>query len=575
MSKQTPVSGYYRALSRNMFLSIITISFIPVFFVSATILYQFRVTYREKVFDQLAELVEKHQLNIDGFLNQKVADIIFLSKSKGYINLHNEKFLQNKLILLQQSYGSVFVDLGVINEQGIQIAYAGPFALEKAHYDETEWFQEAMKRQVFISDVFLGLRGMPHFIIAVRDVWEGKPWILRATIDFVEFNNLVQQIRIGATGFAFIVNREGKYQTRLAFGLESNQEDILKFFLNREYFSQRGVSVVERPDASGKGHIYAAALLKNNDWLLIYQQSTADAFSHLNRTQWICVIIFILGGAAIVTMSAILTRRMVSRIYQSDREKEVMNQQVIETGKLASIGELAAGIAHEINNPVAIMVEEAGWIQDLLEEEDVKTSKNLTEIQDALSQIRVQGTRCKDITHKLLSFARKTDSRIQYIQLNDMIRDIAALYEQRAKYSMVQIKSVLDETLPAIKGSVSELQQVLLNLINNSLDAMEKKKGGVLTLSTFRKDDQVVVEVQDTGLGIPEANLSRLFDPFFTTKPVGKGTGLGLSICYGIIKGLGGQIHVASQVNQGTTFSIYLPVSNDVNADHLTEGENQ
>ncbi|MGD9972549.1 MAG: ATP-binding protein [Desulfatirhabdiaceae bacterium] len=575
MSDERTVTGYYRTLSRNMFLSIIIVSFIPVFFVSATILYQFRVTYREKVFEQLAELVEKHQLNIDAFLNQKVADIIFLSKSKGYVNLHNEKFLQHKLTLLQQTYGSVFVDLGVIDDQGLQIAYAGPFALEKAHYDETEWFQEAMKRQVFISDVFLGLRGMPHFIIAVRDIWEGKPWILRATIDFVEFNNLVQQIRIGATGFAFIVNRDGKYQTRLGFGLEANQEDILSFFKKREHFPISGVSVVERPDNAGNRHIYAAALLKNNDWLLIYQQSTSDAFSHLNRTQWICIIIFILGGVAIVTMSAILTRRMVSRISLSDREKEVMNQQVIETGKLASIGELAAGIAHEINNPVAIMVEEAGWIQDLLEEEDVKTSKNLTEIQDALSQIRIQGTRCKDITHKLLSFARKTDSRIQYIQLNDMITDISALYEQRAKYSLVQIKTILDPSLPAIRGSVSELQQVLLNLINNALDAMEKKKGGVLTLSTFTKDDQVVVEIQDTGLGIPEANLSRLFDPFFTTKPVGKGTGLGLSICYGIIKNLGGEIHVSSQVDQGTIFGIYLPKADDTSTDLLTKGENQ
>ena len=114
-----------------------------------------------------------------------------------------------------------------------------------------------------------------------------------------------------------------------------------------------------------------------------------------------------------------------------------------------------------------------------------------------------------------------------------------------------------------------------MNLINNSLDAMEKKKGGVLTLSTFTKDDQVVVEIQDTGLGIPEANLSRLFDPFFTTKPVGKGTGLGLSICYGIIKNLGGEIHVSSQVDQGTIFGIYLPKADDMSTDLLTKGENQ
>jgi two-component system NtrC family sensor kinase len=249
---------------------------------------------------------------------------------------------------------------------------------------------------------------------------------------------------------------------------------------------------------------------------------------------------------------------MVMRIAKADEEKHLMDEKVIETGKLASIGELASGVAHEINNPVAIMVEEAGWIGDLLEEEEFQESKNIEELRRSLTQIRTQGKRCKEITRKLLSFARKTSLSVQDIQVNELIDEIVGISAQRAKYGMVEITTRLQENLPLIRVSLSELQQVILNLINNALDAMDKK-GGKLTLSTRSKDGFVVVEVADTGVGIPAVNLHRIFDPFFTTKAVGKGTGLGLSICYGIIENMGGRIEVQSTVGVGTTFSVYIP----------------
>ena len=175
-----------------------------------------------------------------------------------------------------------------------------------------------------------------------------------------------------------------------------------------------------------------------------------------------------MGGLAILTMAFILSGRIVKRIAKADQEKHTMDEQIVETGKLASIGELAAGIAHEINNPVAIMVEEAGWIGDLLEEEEFKESNNLDEFKRALNQIRTQGKRCKDITYKLLSFARKTDPREQDVQLNELLEELIALSAQRAKYGNITIKTDFQETLPAVMVSQSEMQQVFLNLINNS-----------------------------------------------------------------------------------------------------------
>ena len=186
-------------------------------------------------------------------------------------------------------------------------------------------------------------------------------------------------------------------------------------------------------------------------------------------------------------------------------------------------------------------------------------SEDRSEFERSIKQIQTQGKRCKEITHKLLSFARQTDSTAQDVKIETVIEEMVALSSQRTKYSLVQINTEVAQNLPSIRASVSDLQQVFFNLINNAIDAMEEQ-GVTLTLSWKQQDSFIVTKVSDTGKGIPEANLDRIFDPFFTTKPVGKGTGLGLSICYGIIEKMGGKIDVQSKVGSGTTFLIYLPL---------------
>jgi two-component system NtrC family sensor kinase len=553
-------NSYYRLLTRKMILTIIIVSFTPMILVSSIILYQFRISYHEKLQAHLKELVLKQKQNIDSFLKEKLGDIRFLAETFCCEELSDESFLQDRLEMLQQEFGPVFVDLGVVNERGIQVAYAGPFRLGKAIYADADWFKQAMKSKYFISDVFLGLRGLPHFIVTVRDNWKGELWILRATIDFVAFNNLVQNIRIGETGFAYILNREGELQTKPFFEITPRKKPYRDFLKIKEDDPQK-VHIVEKTDDSGKRIIYVAAFLKNGDWLLVYQQNHRDAYLDLYRTIIVAITIMVFGAFGIVFAALFLSKRMVNRIAMADREKEMMNKQIVETGKLASVGKLAAGIAHENNNPVAIMVEEAGWIKDLLEEEEFHESENLDEFERALKQIKTQGQRCKEITHKLLSFARKTDSRVQETQINDLVKELVALSEQRAKYSKITIHKNLENNLPVTYLAPSEMQQVLLNMINNAIDAMGSR-GGELTISTHFESQErfIVIEISDNGPGIPEANLPRIFEPFFTTKPVGKGTGLGLSICYGIIQKMGGQINVESVIDSGTTFYIRLPV---------------
>jgi two-component system NtrC family sensor kinase len=539
-----------------MVLALILVSFTPLILISGVIGYHFHTSYQSKVLAHLEELVQKHKQNIDSFLYERLAGIQFIARTFDFEQLSIDSFLREELNILREEYGGVFVDLGLVSSQGIQIAYAGPFELRNARYSEADWFKRAMQRPNYISDVFTGLRGMPHFIVTVKRTFKGREWILRATIDFPAFNSLVVATQIGTTGTAFIVNREGEFQTAPRFEA-AFRRNVLKEFLAKKELEER-VAVFEQIDPAGREFIYVMTPLKKGEWILVYEQDEADAYSDLYRARWLSIAIILLGGCGITGTAIVLSRRMVQRVARADREKEMMNEQVIEAGKLASVGELAAGIAHEINNPVAIMVEEAGWVEDLLQEEECQEASNLQELKRAVKQIQTQGKRCKEITQKLLSFARRTDPKVKEVRLNDLVQEIVALCEQRARFTSVQIKTALMPDLPHIVASPSEMQQVLLNLINNAVDAMEKR-GGSIEVTTRLDGQFVVLDVADTGPGIPQANLGRIFDPFFTTKPVGKGTGLGLSICFGIVHKMGGEISVSSTVGVGTVFHIRIP----------------
>ena len=583
----------YGSLRNRIAIIVVMISLAPMFLVSGIILYQFDTFSNEMVDAHLQELVLKHRQTIDEFLTERLSNITHIARIHDLDQLRDVVFLQQQLRVLQEEYDLVFVDLGLIQEDGRQVAYAGPFELESADYRDSEWFQKAAERDSYISDVFLGLRGQPHFIVAVRRQWEGEDWLFRATIDFAAFNTLVENLSLGQTGSAFILNRQGDFQTSPPRGeAQLTREQYLNLFQRGEeaflarYQADRlaplsalpggtpseeaetalsralqhgSIFSVEKTGERGRKHVIVAAFLKNGDWLLVFQQEFADAFAKLKRTQLVAGFIALLGAIVVIVVALIVSGRMVRRLAKLDFEKEMMNQQVIETGKLASVGELAAGIAHEINNPVAIMVEEAGWIQDLLAE-GIEQGENLDEFKRALEQIENQGRRCKEITHKLLSFARKTDSRVQTVQLNELVAEVVDLLSQKARYANVEVLVDLQPDLAPIQASVTEMQQVLMNILHNALDAMEKA-GGKVFITTRSEGEQVRLSMADTGPGIPESNLGRVFDPFFTTKPVGKGTGLGLSICYGIIHKMGGQIDVESQVGKGTAFHVVLPLN--------------
>ncbi len=552
------VDKHYKSLMKSMLLIGVVVPLIPMMLVSGIILYQSRASYKNEIQTHLEEVIQQSTKHIDHFFEERLADIGILADTFSFQQLTNEFFLLETLNRLQKHYGPVFSELEVIDNTGVRVAYAGPVRSLNPRYLGSNWYQEVMSTGYVISDVTSGSGDIPHIVVAVKKSKIGKDWVLRAGIDHEVFSRVVKETVTGRSGSAFIIDRDGQYQAGSIHRIDPGDRSLMDFLGIKEG-GVRDIFIVQRTDGSGNENIYVTGLIKAGDWALVYYQRASEMFSGLRKTEMIALTAILMVGLLIGANALNLSKKMLRRIEQADKEKQKRNEQMFQTGKLASIGELAAGIAHEINNPVAIMVEEAGWIDDLLEEKEFQESKNLSEFRRALRQIRTQGERCKEITHKLLSFARKTDSRIETVQLNELIKDMVTISAKRARFSGIIINMKIEKDLPPIEVSPSELQQVLLNLINNALDAMENK-GGTLSISARLEEDHIVIEVSDDGHGIPEENLSQIFDPFFTTKPVGKGTGLGLSICYGIIKKLGGEISVRSIIDKGSRFRIRLPL---------------
>jgi two-component system NtrC family sensor kinase len=280
--------------------------------------------------------------------------------------------------------------------------------------------------------------------------------------------------------------------------------------------------------------------------------AAAVILSFLGHAAWAAAALGLTG------LSLFITRRLLNLLGKFDRQW-LLDERLLQTQKLAAMGELAAGVAHEINNPLAIIRQETEWVGQLLKQAGLPETQQVAEIRDSLREIVQQVDRARDITSNLLNLARKREPVIQQVDLNRVIRDMAALVAKEARTKNTQVILELQDGLPPLYSDGPLLRQVILNLLNNARQAVQAE--GSISISTvLLEGERVRITITDTGPGIPAEHLPRVFAPFFTTKPPGAGTGLGLAISQGIIHLLGGEIAAASRVGEGATFTITLPI---------------
>jgi two-component system NtrC family sensor kinase len=247
----------------------------------------------------------------------------------------------------------------------------------------------------------------------------------------------------------------------------------------------------------------------------------------------------------------------VITIGEDVTEYDRVQRQILQSEKLAAVGQLAAGVMHEINNPLATISACVAAIEGRL-----PPGPGTAQAEEYLQTIDREVDRCSRIVDGLLDFSRPKATARRLVSLNTLVDETLFLLKHHQRFKRLQVVRVLAPELPDTTGSAEQLIQVLWALMLNALDAMEQ--GGQLTVRTGRspaRPDEIVVEVEDTGVGIPAAEQGKIFEPFYTTKPPGRGTGLGLSICYGIVADHRGRIEVDSAPGRGATFRVFLPVA--------------
>lgn len=247
------------------------------------------------------------------------------------------------------------------------------------------------------------------------------------------------------------------------------------------------------------------------------------------------------------------------------RFRAMMKQRMIGAQRLASLGTLAAGVAHEINNPLAIINDSAGWMRLLLEKKELADAPFRDHFQKGLDKIEKSVERAKKITHQLLSFVRKSDSVLREVDLSELVEEVIQLIIKEAKHKEIEIARKTEPSLGKIWSDPYQLRQVLINLLTNAIHATPPK--GKISIDLQSTGEEVVLSVRDTGGGIPEENVERIFEPFFSTKSSGEGTGLGLFVTRSIVEKLGGKIEVESGPGQGTSFKVTLPKAYEIKAD--------
>ncbi|MGE5838747.1 MAG: sensor histidine kinase [Deltaproteobacteria bacterium] len=268
---------------------------------------------------------------------------------------------------------------------------------------------------------------------------------------------------------------------------------------------------------------------------------------------------FAVAGIVLAALTFITTRKLLQRLAAAKEQACFLDEKLVQSQKLASIGELSAGIGHEVNNPLAIISQETEWMQHLVKRMGESDSKEVAEIQDSLKEVLHQVDRCREITQNLLDFARRKEPVYQEVNVNKLVDDLSRLVEKEAIRSRIEIRRDFQKDLPLVHTDAPSLRQVVLNLLTNATHAVQQD-GQIRIATKSSQDGSVEIIVADTGCGIPKEHLTKIFDPFFTTKPQGKGTGLGLSICHGIVDRLGGRISVSSEVGKGATFVVTLPI---------------
>ncbi len=542
----------FRRIWKQSVLITAAVALIPLLLIAA---FDYRVTkdaMESEILLRTSRLVSNTRRTLSFFLDERRFALNFIIQDNTFDILYYPGRLAVILDNLNKAKGEV-IDLSLIDADGNMREYAGHYKMEGINYISQDWFRHVVRGGVYISDVFLGFRNVPHFVIAIRHTSpKGQFYVLRASLDTEKLKDMLAQLEVSKQGDAFIINRQGILQTPSKY----YGKVLEKMSLPVPEYSER-TQVFETSDLNDKPMIIGYAYITDTPFILMIVKPKTEQLESWQSTRLKLSVFMIISITVILIVVLTMSTYLVSNIWLVDKKRVATLHHAEYDNKMASLGRLAAGVAHEINNPLAIINEKAGLISDLFtfKAEYAKDEKLLKLVNSIISSVE----RCAAITKRLLGFARHTEVSIRLLHLEDVINEVLGFLSKEAGYRSISVTVDAEPELPQIESDKGKLQQILLNLINNAFAAVED--GGQIEITVRRKNaNTIMLNVQDNGCGIPEADLEKVLEPFFTTKAGKGGTGLGLSITYNLIHELGGTIYVNSIIGEGTIFLIALPI---------------
>lgn len=545
---------HYRRLWKIMVVSTSAVALVPLIILTIISYHQLQKTFRLESITPINNLTATTKHALDFFLSERVSALRMVIESAPFDELAGDESLERMLANLTQAFGG-FIDLGLIDSTGKQLSYVGPYNLEGKNYADQDWFNEMRFRDVHISEVFLGHRNYPHFVIAVKHSAGVRDfYVLRATVDSERLYESIIFTNLNPSSDAFLVNRNGMMQSPSRFYggvLQPCPLEIPPVGTDAQ--------VIESKDEAGRPIIMGYAPIEHSPFILVLIRRSGELMGNWTtlRTELFAFVAF---SACLILLVVIYGATFLARrVRAADIKRVDIFHKMEYTNKLAAIGRLGAGVAHEINNPLAIINQKAGLMKDLvsMSEDFIYREKFLDTIDAILKSV----DRCSTITHRLLGFAKHMDVNVEEIHLELLLREVFGFLEKEALHRNLNVSFHVDENLPAVESDRSQLQQVFLNILNNALAAVDD--GGSIEIIIARHDaEHESVSIIDNGSGIAEEDMKHIFEPFFTTKKAG-GTGLGLSITYGIVEKLKGKIAAESELGKGTKFTVILPIKQE------------
>jgi len=535
-------------LQKILAAGIFIVTVVPIiFFACGSIAYVKDISIKElEVTAQ--RLVEHSTKDITTYLRSKVTLLSTLINLYPLEHLRDRKNLATLLQMVNDNgQDNDIVDLELINTDGDQLAHAGPNDKKDSsrNYQDTEWFKQVLARGVAVSDVFADHRDNRNFVIALTDPL--KTCVLRATVNPLVLGAMLRSVRINPNNEAYILNVNGVLQTP-GLRKDGNLNSIEKNMLN--YYHKVEVS-------SDKEFLYISKWFDGNSWKLFLKTHLGTSLEAYYKYRELTICVVLVASACFTFFSIIMSKTIISWMEKRDQQQKRLYSQLVHVDKMANIGRIAAGIAKEINGPLQQIQKQAHKVEELIHQEKIEHINRFKKNQVALEKIQLHSRCIRTILDRLTRFSRKIGSKYD-IQINWILREFLFFYEQEAKDRNIVLNLQFDEQLPTIRTDGSQVQQLLLNLTENALDAVGTD--GQIDIVTYNKSGAVCVQIADNGPGITSERMERMWQPFAVSSGSGKGAGLNLSMYSNIVYKLGGRISTKERPQGGTLVTLCLPV---------------